>query len=284
MAHGRDPLPGAVQDAGDVVSRLPEWFVGGPWHGRDKLVVCPNLQDMIRVVQQPEMRVSVFSADVRVSATPETDYFTYVRSRISLFGYIITVWVGQDDARRLNGLGNSVREHELSRLVGGLLLAPHKIEDGAGLPPNGGEYARAMERESRSYSDPWQRERAIRDEIMAEFSEEISRYRARIRDLEAENHRGSFEWIYRSETRAAGRIEVNTGEDWAGENFRNITVFLDEGTGSDQGPSWVATAQGTRGPVTGYGTTSRAAIVAMLADAIDVYARMIDTSEKPRMR
>jgi hypothetical protein len=62
--------------------------------------------------------------------------------------------------------------------------------------------------------------------------------------------------------------------------FDRITTFFDQGN-DEVSPAWVATAQGPgehseTQPFTGYGTTERAAIVALAADALGIYARMVD--------
>lgn len=259
------------------MSRFPEWFVGGPWHGKDKLEACPNLQGSVMVAvpepldYNPRMITMIPTMeDMRINRV------VYVPKRFSFFGEILTAWVMDDH--------DFISDHETGRLLGELIMAPHKIKTDTG-------YNRIMAEAASPHLERWQIEREIRGELNSEYRQQISTLEGRLAEfqrLARLTDHGEGIWLYQDVTdgRNAGRLEIATESEWVSVQFDRVTCYLDQGTDED-GPSWVATAQAVRGPdgpVTGYGTTPKAAILAMLADAIDVYARMVDTSEKPRIK
>lgn len=264
----------------------PEWFIDGPWHGEDKRKKCPHLQGMVRcVVPRPFNVRALLDADTSPIDTPEYDEYRYVPKWVDVFGERICVWVGE-----MNAAGSFLptgAHPDWVRMLGQLVMEPHRT-DGENTPFNvGGIVQRHRER--------WDIEHEVRRDVRGE----LSRLRQRITDLEIQLRRANTANVLNERPRLNTRLQskphsaaVLEFKDDEGTHefimFENIVLYLDEGDGTPENPaSWVATAQGPiqmgsdhSPPCTGYGTTKKAAIVALLADGVGVYARMIDIGER----
>lgn len=267
--------------------KYPEWFIGGPWHGKDRLTEAPNLHDRIQVATVDPIDFGSF-----LNPSPEIDLsfnrYTYVPRHANVFGELITVWVGEENVPELIHEQNS----DTSRLLGQLIMSPHRNDIPGTSSFDIGPYA---ERHRTRYEI----EREIRIELEREYGRRISSLSAQLQNVRAvpaarvtrcDHH--PMTRVLTNELQTAGVLEIVDDEN--GHSlviFPKVTVYFDEGNGTDeQPPSWVACAQGDSQsgddhgkPYTGYGTTKRAAIIALLADALDVSARMVEMSE-PRMR
>lgn len=268
------------------MSRYPEWFIGGPWHGKDKLTECPNLPGPIRVAVEPDIQWGGPSPVAHVTF----DEITYVRQTFIMGReHSLTVWVPESDLPVITSDASSAAlsatsyRRILDQLMD-LIMKPHERINGRpgyDLDPFTGPMRAA-------WAESFPLEEQIRTELRGQYEDRIRRLQQEIIRLQGQ------QTITRSELRysdlqgtdqSAAAIELLVNGEWLRDSFDSITLYLDQGDGTeDNPPSWVANAQGDHSPVTGYGTTPKAAIVAMLADAVDIYARMIDTSEKPRLK
>jgi hypothetical protein len=252
----------------------PEWFIGGPWHGRDKMRECPHLRGPVRVANVRPLNYAEF-----VNVEPTTDIgldeYAYIPKYIDVFGERVLVWVGESEAG-----GN--RESDWIRMLGQLIMFPHRTDEGRTPVDTRPITQRHQER--------WDVEHEVTRNVE-------HRYRDRIQSLERQVHdarrqRDSAIEMKAKTYRLDGETSVAILEfaDDKSEHvyisFQNIVVYFDEGDGTDENPpSWVATAQESSlrdGPFTGYGTTKRAAYIALLADGLGVYARMIAIGERAR--
>jgi hypothetical protein len=97
-----------------MATRLPEWFIGGPMHGTDKVAKFGNDTAAVFYVMQPAEPVAFepVAFDRQVE-----DRIAYVRQRTG-FGSapLLTIWVA-----------DGVDQQEISILFAELLLAPHAI-------------------------------------------------------------------------------------------------------------------------------------------------------------
>lgn len=87
-------------------TRVPEWFIGGPWHGRDKLT-HPSVRNV------PGFVISYDPAE------PESQDRLYEAKRFAIGETVLTIWVYED----LDELTAATRLAEV-------LLAPHKVPAG----------------------------------------------------------------------------------------------------------------------------------------------------------
>lgn len=259
----------------------PEWFIDGPWHGEDKRKKCPHLQGSVRCVVPRPFNARALLDD-SVSEAPEYDEYVYVPKWVDVFGERICVWVGEMNAgQRLD------RYPDWVVMLGQLVMSPHRT-DGESAPFNvSGIATRHRER--------WD----IEHEVRREVHEEMRRLKNTVRELEEHIRRENTSRVLAQRSTTASRLkntetslavlEFKDDEGTHGYiSFKNIVLYLDEGDGtSENPPAWVATAQGPlqpdtdhSAPCTGYGTTKKAAIIALLADGLGVYARMIDIGER----
>lgn len=261
--------------------KYPEWFIGGPWHGEDKLNKAPNISDRIRVTVLRPIDVTEFLSPISTMPEPLHDEFTYVPRHAQVFGEMITVWVGESDASLLA----SRHDTDVTRLLGQLIMSPHRIDTerpGFDVGPQSQRHRQLFELERRSMREAEHR-----------YGQEIRRLQEQLRVAQNRptcNHGVSRHPMQqlRPEMKPTGILEF-VDDDHVHDMvvLSNITLFFDEGN-DEIDPSWIATAQGppTDGdhgtPYTGYGTSKRGAIIALLADALDVYARMIETPERIR--
>lgn len=88
-------------------TRAPEWFIGGPLHGEDKLVHFPRVE---HVVEFPE-----FSSDGDTVTKCQ-----YAARRYAIGRTMLTLWV----LAELDGL-------DAGSLFADILLAPHMVAEGA---------------------------------------------------------------------------------------------------------------------------------------------------------
>lgn len=261
--------------------QYPEWFIGGPWHGRDKLKECPHLQTMIRVASTPSLNVAeILGATEPSFEMPPIDQYIYVPKFVDVFGERLTVWIGEGEGSELR----RDRYPDWVLMFGQMLMFPHRND------------------ESRTPADvqPVTRNHALRWEVENEVRRDVEReFRNRVQYLERENVRLASLRAHAPPTPVpvsvldhtegpAGYLEFYEEEESHVARFDKITLYFDEGDGDENPPSWVATAQGPPGaddhgkPYTGYGTTQKAAIIALLADRVGVYARMIEIGERMR--
>ena len=250
----------------------PEWFVGGPWHGKDKLrSEAAHFETLVRVAQprpfNPADLLDSSPIDFRV------DEYEYVPRSVDVFGQRLRVWVGQS---------NGQCEPNWVELVGELIMRPHRSA------------LREFEHEDERYRSQWSREREIRRQITQEMDCRHENMRAYIRELEGRIRRfrrtdreGTVHQLS-SHGPTSALLEFAHDGEHAYIGFKNIVVFFDDGDGTGENPpSWVATAQDVDDNTTskvpeymniGYGTSPKAAIIALLAAGLGVYARMINIS------
>lgn len=259
----------------------PEWFVDGPWHGEDKRKRCPHLQGIVRCAMVRPFNVrELLSTDLAgadMIPEPTFDEYTYIPKWVDVFGERLCVWVSETNAGNIGG--------DWVRMLGQLIMFPHRL-DGDKVPYNVGPIAER-------HRDRWDIEHEVRREVRREISEAqqtIRRLEDDIRRLRTANVLASrptnpFKLMRENSARIALRDDEDT---LAHVEFDNIVLYFDEGDGTEKNPpSWVATAQGPvvigsdhQPPCTGYGTTKKAAIIALLADGLGVYARMIEIGER----
>lgn len=267
-----------------VTKRYPEWFVGGPWHGKDKLKQCPNLPGPIMVSAMPDIDYrSMISADPHADM-PVLTQVMYVSQQFIMIDRVIPVWIPAADAVEVNVSGSETYKRITGQIVD-LIMAPHENR------PDRPAF------DTEAGTDAWRHDWEIRRQTDLETRQSVRlQYEQRLQELSLECQRLRGQIIDRPSMRDdsrycnqagpgmdAGQVELVADGKWDMARFDTITTYLDQGD-DEQGPSWVATAQGDRGPVTGYGTSRAAAILAMLADSMNIYARMIDTSENPRIK
>lgn len=266
-------------------SRLyPEWFIDGPWHGEDKRKKCPHLQGMVRcVVPRPIDVRELLNDAASPIEIPLHDEYIYVPKWVDVFGERILVWVGEIVA----GTTRADAYPDWVRMLGQLVMAPHRL-DVDGTPYNVGAIAQR-------HHERWD----IEHEVRREVRQEIDALKGKIQALEVRLRRANTAVVLHEQQRLTTRldgIERSAAcieiKDEDGEHefirFENIVLYFDEGDGTPENPpSWVATAQGPiqsgsdhSAPCTGYGTTKKAAIIALLADGLGVYSRMIDIGER----
>jgi hypothetical protein len=245
-------------------AQYPEWFIGGPWHGEDKRLRAPNLDRTIHVAVQQPMNVNDFLND-----RPELDTtfqrVEYQPQRCVIFGVQLTVWVISDEIPNLNNPYSAI-----SKSLGELIMMPHR--DSRQTPE--------MTREIDRYRTRWDIEREVRRELEAT-------YRQRLMDASIAQRPAPspmVRYALGEECTTGVYIEVKMNGATDSLRFPEITTYFDQGN-DEMSPAWVATAQGVgehseTKPYTGYGTTERAAIVALAADGLGVYARMVDLEKE----
>lgn len=277
-----------------MIRRYPEWFIGGPWHGKDKLKQCPNLPGPVMVASMPEELepVSFLEPLNPVSERPFFDQIMYVSREFHMVDRTLKVWIPNEDASAVNDPNGATFRRVMSSLLD-LVMLPHEISAG-----NPGDPRFDVEAATEEYRRQREAERQRTIAFRASLREETQNDYRRIQELSLECQRlrgevqrlkygADTDWRYASMSNTAdayaGQIEIVADRRWLKARYEQATVFFDQGN-DEIDPSWVATAQSDQGPVTGYGTSPGAAMLAMLADALDICARMIDTSEKPRIK
>lgn len=267
----------------------PEWFIDGPWHGEDKRKKCPHLQGRIRcALPRPfDVRRLLSSEPTAQDVMDDLEYdeYTYVPKWVDVFGERICVWVSEENA---GTLAAPSRYPDWVVMLGQIIMSPHRT-DGDNTPFNvGGVVQRHRER--------WDIEHEVRRDVRRQ-TEDLQR---QIRELESQLMRVRTANVL-AQTRVTNTSQLKNAErssallefkddDGVHEQimFENVVLYLDEGDGTPENPaSWVATAQGPgdcgsdhKPPCMGYGTTKKAAIIALLADGLGVYARMIEIGER----
>lgn len=254
------------------VQRYPEWFIDGPMHGEDRLVKFPGTHTMIRCVLPRPL-------DVRMLIDPGTvdlddaafDEYTYVPKYVDVFGERLCIWISVQNAADPGEPGN---EADWLRMLGQLIMAPHR--DGSDI----------VQRVADRHRLRWDVEHEVRRSVNGEMralKSEIARLKGELLRAQTQrvlNETNAYEPFVPPNT-AKIALKDDVGEE-AQAFFENIVLFFDEGDGTAENPpSWIATAAGLSGtPCTGYGTSKKAAIIALLADGLGVYARMIEFSEE----
>lgn len=266
----------------------PEWFIDGPWHGEDKRKKAPHLQGVVRCsLPRPfDVRELLSNELTGDDLTPQEltfDEYTYIPKWVDIFGERICVWVSEENAGSMNSPG---RESDWVRMLGQLIMSPHRADSPDGPFNVGGIAQRHRER--------WDLEHEARREVRNELADLKRRIQVLTRDLQRAqtfNVLHNTPSIHRLEDapRPSALMEFRDDDGEHGYvYFENIVLFLDEGDGTPENPpAWIATAQGSgvsdsdhKPPCTGYGTTKKAAIIALLADGLGVYARMVEIGER----
>lgn len=254
----------------------PEWFVGGPWHGRDKTrdLNVAHLQGQIRVAH---VRNSQIDYSEQILAE-----YVYVPKFVDIWGERLCVWIGEQDAA-LTDVHR--RESEWLKLLGQMMLAPHRTDEGRS--PVGIDDMTRRHRDRRSI------EQEARREMEAHYRERLEELETQVREWQRLSVVGKTVSSFvnhriPNDMKSACVVEIHDENGEACEAyFTDVVVYFDQGDGTEENPpSWVATAQedqdGKHGPFTGYGTTPKAAMLALLADGLGVYARMIEIGERTR--
>ena len=93
---------------------VPEWFIGGPLHGDNKLTTCPdNGSHEVRTVQ--------YNHGGQLDDSPVHTEYSYRRTRFALGRTTLTLWV-------LYGM-----EHlDVGDRLAEILLAPHRDKEASG--------------------------------------------------------------------------------------------------------------------------------------------------------
>lgn len=278
--------------------RYPEWFIGGPWHGKDKLRECPHLQSMVRVASVVPRFLDLRDTDL-VTAMRELppidtleEEYVYTPRRADVFGESVTVWVGDNENPSAYTDG---RPSDWVQMFGQLIMAPHRLTP-EGEPFDVSPYARI-------HRDRWEDERQIRRELQRQYQDELNRLRSTVSSLSRQ--------VERYQTQRDSRILSNDNRirDDADSNdacmfrmtvdgkatsvqFESITLYEDPGD-DENPPGWVATGQapyknelGEHNDTgfTGFAPDKTGAILALVADRLGHYARLTAYGEHGRMR
>ncbi|NEA21596.1 hypothetical protein [Actinomadura bangladeshensis] len=92
---------------------IPQWFIGGPWHGKDRRTECPSTRRDTIAVPTPASASPVMpAADDDRAAPAET---VYARRRFAIGRTVLTFWA--DAAMHEADVGDRLAE---------ILLAPHR--------------------------------------------------------------------------------------------------------------------------------------------------------------
>lgn len=256
----------------------PEWFIDGPWHGEDKRKKAPHLQTLIRVaLPRPISARDLLDPESIDPVDLSFDEYRYVPKYVDVFGERLTVWVSEQNA---GNVGRPGYESDWVRMLGQLIMAPHRVGDNAA-------DIRPM---AQVHRQRWDIEHEVRREVRREMAELHRQNEVLARDLQRAQTNRVLEQpsIHRlpMNSKNSAMIELKYDENvgHAYVQFNDVVLYFDEGDGTDENPpSWIATAQDTYDrPCTGYGTTKKAAIIALLADGLGVYARMIEIGERMR--
>lgn len=279
--------------------RYPEWFIGGPWHGRDKLKECPHLQSIVRVASVVPSRLDVRELlsrgdelpDTTVVTNPITEEYVYSPRRVDVFGEGITVWVGDNESPRLDERGQLP---EWVQMLGQLLLSPHRLTPG-GDPFDVAPYARI-------HRDRWETERQIRRELQQQYQDELNRLRSTVSALSRQvdqHHRASdrrglrhdeIEMHLDPDDACIFRINIEGKVTFV--RFEDITLYEDPGD-DENPPGWVATGQAPYKNAsgefndtgfTGFAEDKTGAILALVADRLGHYARLTAYGDRGRIR
>jgi hypothetical protein len=247
------------------VSRLPEWFIGGPLHGKDKLTMYPNEPGPIHivrpVVQRNPAEILFYDAPV-TSATLEVERITYYPKTFMIFDMMLVCWVPESSAFGPFDLPDS----ETSTLLRELILAPHDREPAGstGAPFDVSEVASAQR---------------SRFELRREAQHVIAeRYEAKLRHLEdtvaslnrqlrARTDGVAFIHYDANADGAAIQLEFKLPDEFGGAyshiKIKKVVIYR-YGTGE-----YVATAQPEdQSAVTGIGDDPKTALLGMICDAL----------------
>lgn len=251
------------------MAQYPEWFIGGPWHGEDKRVRAPNLDRAIHVAVQPEIDIAdLTSPEINV----QFNQVRYEAQRCVIFGVQLTVWVISDEIANLqNPYSNA------SKLLGELIMYPHRIDRPAP------DVTPITDR----YRTRWEIEREVRRDLEREYSQRLVDASIARRP---EYMPGGIvpapapRFKLGSDVTHGVYMELIADDNREVISLPRITTFFDQGN-DEVSPAWVATAQGPglnseTKPYTGYGTSERAAIVALAADALGIFARMVELEKE----
>lgn len=104
-----------TQSANTTATRLPEWFIGGPWHGRDKLADRPQ-QEFSDALIGHHLPVGAWAALDDPASVPQPVRFEYRRKTFAIGSTALTLWVAAD-----------LPESDASDKFAEILLAPHRI-------------------------------------------------------------------------------------------------------------------------------------------------------------
>ncbi len=250
----------------------PEWFIDGPWHGEDKRKKAPHLQTAIcvalpRPISGRELLAEANELDLNF------DRYIYVPKHVNIFGEVLTVWISEANAGDFGTIG---RESEWVRMLGQLIMAPHRTDQST---------------DAQSVAWTHRQRWDVENEVRREIRHEIAGLRRENEELRRTLQRAQTQVVLEMQSAykalpdkggPAAMLELTI--DGVSESilFQNVVLYFDDGDGTAENPpSWIATAQDkTSRPCTGYGTTEKAAIIALLADGLGVYARMIEIGDR----
>lgn len=276
------------------IRRYPEWFIGGPWHGKDKLRECPHLQSIVRVASVVPRVLDLRDTDLvtamRELPAVETieEEYVYVPRRADVFGEQVTVWVGDHENPRAATNGEPP---EWVQMFGQLIMAPHR------LAPDGSSFDVAPF--ARVHRDRWETEREIRRDLERRYHDELNRLRSQVSRMAREHSlpRRSVprtpDFDIEQEENDACLLQFKLDDEVRSVSFTNVTLYADPGD-EEHPAGWVATAVGAleSSPgvweddvaFTGYAKDKKGAIVALLADKLGYYARMTSYGKNGRIR
>jgi len=243
----------------------PEWFIGGPWHGEDKRVRAPNLDRVVHVAMNDPIDYRDIMNNPDPMTTISFHQVMYVPQRCVIFGVQLTVWVLNDEVPNLQNINS-----ETSRLLGELIMFPHR--DNVAAESLRGPIDR--------YRLRWEIEREVRADLEREYRRQVRDAVSTVRMTPPPAPERTERHKLRPDVTHGVYIELITDDNREIVMFDKVTTYFDQGN-EEVSPAWVATAQGegqhseTR-PYTGYGTSERAAILALAADKLGVYARMVE--------
>lgn len=277
--------------------RYPEWFIGGPWHGKDKLKECPHLQSLVRVASVVPRTLDLTTAvDVgeamrSIPAIEDViEEYVYSPRRVDVFGEDIIVWVGDNESIHRDDYG---RLPEWVQMLGQLIMAPHRLTPN-GDPFDVGPYARI-------HRDRWEDERQIRRELQRQYQSELNRLRSTVSSLSRQVERHQRSQL--DEMRPSDNVEITDPDDACvfrmkvdGHvtfiRFESITLYEDPG--DEENPAgWVATGQAPHKNAsgeysdtgfTGFAEDKTGAILALVADRLGHYARLTAYGDRGRIR
>lgn len=101
-----------------TATRIPEWFIGGPWHGRDRITDCPTPDVGGRIIAQQVPTAKLHEAPMTDEDLypSEPERFHYVCRRLRFGSTMLTVWVDET----MPDL--TAQDH-----LAAILLAPHRV-------------------------------------------------------------------------------------------------------------------------------------------------------------
>lgn len=97
------------------MNTYPEWFIGGPLHGKDKTEMYPNVHSMVRALPLPEDSANVLGHTVTGDWCRWEDEWHYTPQRFVFGGIVIRFWIDYRYTPR------EIAATDLAKLI----MAPH---------------------------------------------------------------------------------------------------------------------------------------------------------------